>query len=244
MVSKPLDRPTVVAYINCYLVWICDWCSSWYILLNPSKTKALVSRSRTVYHPHGDLVLSCAPILTNLALTFLVQGLTASLSLQLMCFVLCHKSHWELVQYLEDCEWCLCRHICVASFLLCIHPPYPWVLFSCFGICCHSYLQLLECQVCATQQFVLTRLLYLFITTIALLDRVCCMKFTAIWSTVCMVIGSLPVIGARHNHAAAAAHTYEFEVLRCSSQDVSCLHWVICGIIPLFRVWFWHIEWI
>ena len=36
-----------------------EWCNHWCIILNPNKTKALVvSRSRTVNPPHGDLVLS------------------------------------------------------------------------------------------------------------------------------------------------------------------------------------------
>ena len=36
-----------------------EWCNHWCMILNPNKTTALVvSRSRTVNPPHGDLVLS------------------------------------------------------------------------------------------------------------------------------------------------------------------------------------------
>ena len=58
-VRKPADRPAVAASLNRDLVRIQEWCNHRFMILNTNKTKALVvSRSRTVSPPHGDLVLS------------------------------------------------------------------------------------------------------------------------------------------------------------------------------------------
>ena len=59
VVRKPAERPAVAASLNRDLARIREWCNHWCMILNPNKTKALVvSRSRTVSPPHGDLVLS------------------------------------------------------------------------------------------------------------------------------------------------------------------------------------------
>ena len=59
VVHMPSDRPAVAASLNRELARIQEWCNHWCMILNPSKTKALVvCRSRTVSHPHGDLALS------------------------------------------------------------------------------------------------------------------------------------------------------------------------------------------
>ena len=58
-IRKPADRPAVAASLNRDLAKIQEKCNHWCLILNPNKTKALmVSRSRTVNPPHGDLVLS------------------------------------------------------------------------------------------------------------------------------------------------------------------------------------------
>ena len=63
VVRKPTYRPAVAAFLNRDLARIQEWCNHWCMILNPSKTKALVvSRSRTVNPPHGDLVLSLVSI--------------------------------------------------------------------------------------------------------------------------------------------------------------------------------------
>ena len=62
LVHKPADRPAVAASLNRDLARIQEWCNYWRMILKPNKTKALViSRSRTVSPPHGDLVLSGLP---------------------------------------------------------------------------------------------------------------------------------------------------------------------------------------
>ena len=59
VVHKPEDRPAVAASLNSDLARIREWCNHWCMILNLNKTKAfIVSRSRTVSPPHGDLDLS------------------------------------------------------------------------------------------------------------------------------------------------------------------------------------------
>ena len=59
VVRKPADRHAVAASLSRDLSRIQEWCNHWCMILNFNKTKPLVvSRSRTVNPPHGDLVLS------------------------------------------------------------------------------------------------------------------------------------------------------------------------------------------
>ena len=59
VVRKPADRPAVGASLNRELARIQEWCNHWCIILNSNKIKVLVvSRSRTVNPPHGDMVFS------------------------------------------------------------------------------------------------------------------------------------------------------------------------------------------
>ena len=58
-VRKSADRPAVPASLNRNLATIQEWCNHWYMILTPNKTEIfVVSRSRTVNSPHGNLVLS------------------------------------------------------------------------------------------------------------------------------------------------------------------------------------------
>ena len=71
-VRKPADRPAVAASLNRDLARIQEWCNRWCMMLNPHKIKALViSRSRTVNPPGGDLVLSGVSIRANANLDIL-----------------------------------------------------------------------------------------------------------------------------------------------------------------------------
>ena len=59
VVRKPAHRPAVAASINRDLAMIQEWFNHWCMILNTNKTKvSVVSGSRTVSPPHGDLVLS------------------------------------------------------------------------------------------------------------------------------------------------------------------------------------------
>ena len=63
VVRKPADRPAVASSLNRDLASIQELCNHWCGILNPYKTKTLVvSRSRTMNPPHGDLVLSAVSI--------------------------------------------------------------------------------------------------------------------------------------------------------------------------------------
>ena len=73
VVRKPADRSAVAAYPNKDVARIQEWCNHWCKIMNPNKTKSLVvSKSRTVNPPHGDLVLSRVSICTSPTSTFLV----------------------------------------------------------------------------------------------------------------------------------------------------------------------------
>ena len=59
VVRKLAHRPAVAASLNRDLARIQEWCNHWCMILNPNNTWSLVvSRSRTVSPPRGDLVLS------------------------------------------------------------------------------------------------------------------------------------------------------------------------------------------
>ena len=59
IIRKPADRPAGATSLNRDVDTIHEWCNHWCMLLNPNKTDVLViSRSRTVNPPNGDLVLS------------------------------------------------------------------------------------------------------------------------------------------------------------------------------------------
>ena len=63
VVRMPTDRSAVAASLNRDLARIQEWCNHWCMILNPNETKALVvSRSRTVNPPRGDLVFSVVSI--------------------------------------------------------------------------------------------------------------------------------------------------------------------------------------
>ena len=56
VVLKPANAPAVAASLYTDVARIQEWCNQWCMILNPNKTKSLiVSISRTVSHPHGDL---------------------------------------------------------------------------------------------------------------------------------------------------------------------------------------------
>ena len=57
-IPHPRDRSCVAASFNDDLAVVSDWCSSWGMLVNPSKTRGmLISRSRTVELLFPDLVI-------------------------------------------------------------------------------------------------------------------------------------------------------------------------------------------
>ena len=66
VVRQRVERLAVAASLNRDVARILGRCNHWCMLLNPHKTKAyVVSSSRTVNPPHGDLVLSVVSIRAN-----------------------------------------------------------------------------------------------------------------------------------------------------------------------------------
>ena len=93
---------------------------------NLNKTKALVvSRSRTVNTPHGDLVLPGVSIYTSPNLDILGMKFDNKLTFKDHVYynVLCLSKNY----YFEVGEVCLWGHLCVTSLQLCICSPNPSV---------------------------------------------------------------------------------------------------------------------
>ena len=83
VVRKPAYRPAVPASLNRDLAKIQEWSNHWCMILNPNKTKALVvSRSRTVNPPHGDVVLSGVSICASPNLDILGMKFDSRLTIE------------------------------------------------------------------------------------------------------------------------------------------------------------------
>ena len=83
VIRKPADRTAVAASLNRDFAIIQEWCNHWCMILNSSKIKSLVvSRSRTVNPPHGDLVLSDAFICADPSLNILGVNFDSRLTLE------------------------------------------------------------------------------------------------------------------------------------------------------------------
>ena len=83
-IPSPNMRSDVTESLNRDLSKISTWCNLWGMRLNPNKTQSMiVSRSRTVFPPHPDLLASSTSLnsLVNF-LKFLALRLTASLLLR------------------------------------------------------------------------------------------------------------------------------------------------------------------
>ena len=94
-------------------------------MVNPNKTKALVvSRSRTVNTPHGDLILSGVSICASPNLDILGVKFDSKLTFDdhVRCIV---SSVSQRIVFFLVGEVCLCEHLCVASLQLCICSSNP-----------------------------------------------------------------------------------------------------------------------
>ena len=76
------------------LARIHEWCNHWCMILNPNKIKALVvSRSRTVSPPHGDLVLSGVSIRASANIDILGVKFNSKLTFEdHVCGIVSHVS--------------------------------------------------------------------------------------------------------------------------------------------------------
>ena len=113
VVRKPADRPAVAASRNRDLARIHEWCNHWCMILNSNEIKALiVSRSRTVNPPHGDLVLSGVSIFGSPNLDILWQQADLRRPCVWYCFP-CLSENW----YFEVGVTYIWGHLCVTSLL-------------------------------------------------------------------------------------------------------------------------------
>ena len=113
VVRKATDRPAVADSLNRDLPGIQEWCNHWCVILNPNKTKALVvSISRTVSPPNGDLDFSVVSIWASPNLEILGAKFDSKLTIEdhvygIFCF-LCHSENW----YFDFGEMYICVRLC------------------------------------------------------------------------------------------------------------------------------------
>ena len=82
-IPSPNMRSDVTESLNRDLSRISTWCNLWGMRLNPNKTQSMiVSRSRTVFPPHPDLLVGSTSLTSCKIFKFLVLCLTASLLLR------------------------------------------------------------------------------------------------------------------------------------------------------------------
>ena len=155
----------------------------------------MVSRSRTVYPPHGDLGLAGVPILSNPSLDILgvrfdcrltfdshVRGIVSRVSQRIGILRMVNGVYADTSVLLR----------CYYAFILPILEYYSHVWGSAassytFGFLIVRFMQSLDS--------VLIRFLNLLMAAAALLGCVCCTKFRAIQNTVYMVRCLQPVRG-------------------------------------------------
>ena len=118
VVRKPAERPAVAAFSNRDIARIWEWCNLWCMILNPNKTKAVVvSRSRTVNAPRGDLVLSGVSFALVPNSTSLAWSLTANSPSNTMCVLVSQRiGNFRLVKRVFVDTYVLLR--CYFAFLL------------------------------------------------------------------------------------------------------------------------------
>ena len=75
-IPPPNMRSDVTESLNRYLSKVSTWCNLWGMRLNPNKTQSMiVSRSRTVFPPHPDLLIGSTS-LNSCEFFFLILGVT------------------------------------------------------------------------------------------------------------------------------------------------------------------------
>ena len=184
------------------------------MILNPSKTKALViSRSRTVNSPHGDLVLSDVSIRASpkfdSKLTFEdnVHGIVSRVSQRIAILRL------EQRIFVDTSVFIPCYFASVLPILKYCSPVW--------GSAAECHLQLLERQVHSVvnhcpDQCLLSLCHRRRVAGLSTLHKVNSNSYHCLFS-------ELPSSSTRvrHTRAAAAAHPFQFEVSRCRTSQFS-----------------------
>ena len=90
-----------------------------------SKQNYKVSRSKTLNPPHGDLVLSWVSICVSPNLDIIGVRFDSRLPFEENLLGIVSRVSQIINRYFKVGEVCLCGHLCIASFLLCICSPNP-----------------------------------------------------------------------------------------------------------------------
>ena len=152
---------------------------AWYRILTKLRLQWYIDSNP----PHGDLVLSGVSVCASPNLNILGSKVLQQAHLRRTCLT-CLSQNW----YFEVGEACLCGHVCVASLLLCICTPNPWVLFSGVGgpllnvVFCFSSVRCIRLP-----GFALIRLSYRCVIDVMLLHCVCCTMLIRTLIIVCSV---------------------------------------------------------
>ena len=121
----------------------------------------------------------------------------------------------------------VCGQLGVASLLLCICSPYPWILFSGVGVCCWMSSSASRAPGVFGGQALPWSDFRRHVAALFMLHKVNSNSNHCLFSELTSV-----AVRARHTWAAAAAHSLKFEVSRCrTSQFTRC-------VLPVqTRVW-------
>ena len=194
------------------------------MILNPNKTRALVvSRSRTVNPPLGDLVLSGVSTCASSNLDILgtkfdgkftfedhVRGIVSRVSERIGVLRLAKHI------FVDTCWICFSYYIAIALLFVFILP----ILEYCFPVwvsAAECYLQLLESQVCSVarlwhDQSFLSLCRRRSVAWLSMLYKV--NANSASFESICFPLSFT-------YRAAAAAHPLEFEVSRCRTSQIA-----------------------
>ena len=219
VIRRSSDRPTLVVSVNRDLARIHERCGHWCMLLNPKKSKALVvSRSRIVYPPHGDLGLAGVPILSNPSLDILgvrfdcrltfeshVLGVVSQVSQRIGILRILNGVYADTSVLLRCCY----------AFIL----PILEYCSPVWGSAASSHLRLLDRQIHAVSRLCPDQI------PKPLNHRRCfagmCMLYKIHSNPKHCLYSALPPAcqRVRHTRAAAVAHPCELEVPRCRTSQ-------------------------
>ena len=144
------------------------------MILNPNKIKALVgSRSRTVNHPHGILVLSRVSISASPNLNIIGVSLTAGSSSKTICMRLSHVSLKEWV-FRGWCSVSLWTPLCCFVAAMHLFSQSLSIVLRCGGLLLNVIFSYLGARCIRWPGFALIRLCCAI--DIMLQHRVCCTR--------------------------------------------------------------------
>ena len=212
-------------------------CNHWCKILNYKKTMALVvSRSRTVNPPHGDLVLCGVSIRASRNLDTLGVKFDNKITFEdHVCDIVWRVS--RVSQRIGILRWVKCIIMDTSELLHCYFAFVLPIVKYCspvWGSAAECHLQLLECQVfsvarlCPDQNILsLCRVI-----NVMLLGWVWYTRLIGTLITVCSASFNLLYYKVRYTRAATIAHPLKIEVSRCRTPQFSR-----CFLPAQVRMW-------